>query len=137
LGYRVRPDLRSGYDIRSIVRILRLIPRRSITNFLLPSHSGDAAFIDERLQLSRLVNETRNRVSSDPRDKIFGLLGIAIKTGGIQADYNKSAQEVYVETARALIKEDEHLSILSYAQTKSEYPSWVPDWSTWVMIQFR
>jgi hypothetical protein len=47
-------------------------------------------------QLCNLCHITHNALCSDPRDKVYGLLGIATHVGGrLQADYNKSLFEVF------------------------------------------
>lgn len=78
---------------------------------------------------------TRVLQASDPRDYVFGLLGLAtdIKHLGLSPDYAKSNSAVYIETARALIKHG-HLIALSWCRSIDEHtrtylPSWVPDLS--------
>lgn len=72
--------------------------------------------------------------ATDPRDKIYGSLGM---TGlNIVPDYSKSVQDVYVEAAKTVMEERfETLLALSGRQTSRsqpieplEIPSWVPDW---------
>ncbi|KAK5130373.1 hypothetical protein LTR08_002165 [Meristemomyces frigidus] len=43
--------------------------------------------------------------ASDPRDRVFALLGIATDATelGVKPDYNKSCEEVYTELARVLL----------------------------------
>ncbi|KAI1299445.1 HET-domain-containing protein [Xylaria venustula] len=75
--------------------------------------------------------------SSDPRDKIFALLGLAtdredIERRGVTLDYRKSCQDVYTQVTSVMLQQG-HLSLLSYVQPryKSDFgdlPSWVPDW---------
>ncbi|KAI1112015.1 HET-domain-containing protein [Nemania sp. NC0429] len=75
--------------------------------------------------------------SSDPRDKIFALLGLAtdredLEERGFTPDYGKSCQEVYTHATSVMLQQG-HLSLLSYVQPrhKSDFgnlPSWVPDW---------
>ena len=74
---------------------------------------------------------------SDPRDKIFALLGLAtdredLERRGVTPDYIKSCQEVYTHVTAVMLQQG-HLSLLSYIQPrhKSDFgdlPSWVPDW---------
>jgi hypothetical protein len=78
----------------------------------------------------------RNLEASDPRDKIYGLLGLAadrdqLKEFGVQPDYSKSCQEVYISVTSAILKQG-HVSVLSlnsFPKTQIGLPSWVPDWS--------
>lgn len=73
--------------------------------------------------------------ASDPRDKIFALLGLV--DVDIQPDYLKNKVEVYTEFARKCIDIGE-FTILSRAgiglcndaeEQTSVLPSWVPDWN--------
>ena len=78
----------------------------------------------------------RHLESTDPRDKIFALLGIAkdhkeLEALGVLPDYRKSKKEVYTTVMAALLRQG-HTTVLSYcrtSRTSSDLPSWVPDWS--------
>ncbi|KAI0183831.1 heterokaryon incompatibility protein-domain-containing protein [Xylaria flabelliformis] len=75
--------------------------------------------------------------SSDPRDKIFALLGLAtdrkdLSARGVIPDYTKSCWEVYTSTTAAMLQQG-HLSLLSFIQPGrgsglESLPSWVPNW---------
>jgi hypothetical protein len=74
--------------------------------------------------------------STNPRDKIFALLGLAgdqeeLEALGVFPDYRKSKEEVYMATMAALLQQN-HISMLSVcraSEIRSALPSWVPDWS--------
>jgi hypothetical protein len=74
--------------------------------------------------------------ATDPRDKIYGLLGLAVdrdqlKELGVLPDYTRSCQDVYISVGAALLKQG-HISALSLAQfpkVQLGLPSWAPDWS--------
>jgi hypothetical protein len=73
--------------------------------------------------------------ATDPRDKIYGLLGLAadrdeLKEFGVQPDYTQSCQGVYISATAAMLRQG-HLSLLSLNQFPKSHaglPSWVPDW---------
>ncbi|TGO54994.1 hypothetical protein BCON_0098g00160 [Botryotinia convoluta] len=79
---------------------------------------------------------------SDPRDKVFGLLGLRCNAEEIlphlaknmlRVDYTKSVQQVYRDAAAYIIFSQQDLEIC-YAQPLTlkivqKLPSWVPDWS--------
>ena len=72
--------------------------------------------------------------ATDPRDKIYGLLGLATDSEQlcILPDYEKSIIEVYTDTSRKLIATGE-TSILSWCQQSTRVeglPSWVPDFAS-------
>jgi hypothetical protein len=72
---------------------------------------------------------------SNPRDKIYGLLGIATDTGDVilDPDYGASVEEVFTRTARYLLQRDDSIVILHHAgigntRKYESLPSWVPQW---------
>ena len=77
--------------------------------------------------------------SSDPRDKVFGLLGLVekVKRPDLQvlADYNRSFREVYVEATKNVIIERQDLIFMTTANSLDPPPG-VPesplDWPSWV-----
>jgi hypothetical protein len=92
-----------------------------------------------RLSFSEILVGLSHFKSTDPRDKIYGLLGFVKEKGDVPSDpaYDDSNQpeELYKKTASFLLQRDPSLSILHRAgmgywrPTKLEYlPSWVPDW---------
>lgn len=73
--------------------------------------------------------------STDPRDRIFALLGLSSDSGalGVSADYSRECKTVYLEVAEKLLSQSRTLDIM-YAVIGQKrvkgMPSWVPDWST-------
>jgi hypothetical protein len=82
----------------------------------------------------------RNRQATDPRDKIYALLGLPISDRGpdccfpMKPDYTLSQAEVYHTTARKLLVERQEVDVLAHVQhgrqIRSTWASWVPDWNT-------
>jgi hypothetical protein len=86
--------------------------------------------------LLTMLHMTRNCSSTDPRDKIYGLLGLVGERlqSLIQVDYSQSLEEVMTRAAAAIIICREDLEILAYAAlrtrpTVKSLPTWVPDWA--------
>ncbi|KAM0326794.1 hypothetical protein ACHAQA_006668 [Verticillium albo-atrum] len=71
-------------------------------------------------------------LASDPRDNIFGLLGIAADTKllGLRPDYSCTAAEVYTTATRAIVKccPEYSLDFCNFPKEIHDLPSWVPDW---------
>ncbi|KAG6355898.1 hypothetical protein INS49_015282 [Diaporthe citri] len=75
--------------------------------------------------------------ATDPRDCVYGILGLVTDQHGIVVDYTKSATQVFVDTAVSLIKASQNLDVLcqtawmarSRSESPHELPSWVPDFS--------
>ena len=68
--------------------------------------------------------------STDPRDKIYGLLGIASDAEQLKIapDYSKSITEAYTEAATKILSLGK-LELLQYVHPQNpNMPSWVPDW---------
>ncbi|MCJ1390770.1 hypothetical protein MMC18_003631 [Xylographa bjoerkii] len=84
--------------------------------------------------LSWLV-KTRNKLSSEDRDKVYGLLGIADLSignlGHFRPDYEKPTSRVFHEIAASNIISSQTLEVLRHCRTRSlsDLPSWVADWS--------
>jgi hypothetical protein len=79
-------------------------------------------------------------MATDPRDKIYGLYGLAsisnIEQLGMPVDYHSKAPELYITIASPLLSTPFGLDILSVPRPLDPsrvpgLPSWVPDWSAW------
>lgn len=86
-----------------------------------------------------LLVSNRTCLSSDPRDKVFAVVGLAkdCKMAGILPDYRSKTAKIYQDVAIYLAKASCMSVVLSLAGDTSasrtslfqELPSWVPDWS--------
>jgi len=95
-------------------------------------------FLDDgyetRQPLLDMLQTTRAMEASDPRDKIFALHGLVKEHELITVDYNLSKKDVYAQTTKQLLLEDETaledilLSVES-VNTDTCLPSWVPDFA--------
>jgi hypothetical protein len=103
---------------------------------------------DRDFNLSRLLQRTGLQETSNPRDRIYSLLGIAnspLSPDDRCPDYQCTVQEAYVNFTKSMIREDGDLTILSSVKhphpeptlekiaqerkiSATPYlPSWVPD----------
>ena len=93
------------------------------------------------VSIDRLLYGTTIFDASDPRDRIYSLLGIKSArsdpntTNGIQVDYEKSIQSVYTDATKATIVETNSLDICGMNTSLSTkaitgLPSWVPDYTS-------
>lgn len=88
---------------------------------------------DELFNLLKSLHTENQMLSSDPRDRIYGLMGLAVDTDrlGIIPDYvNSTFKSVMTETAGAIVRTGrlELLSFSQYPKNDPDLPSWVPDW---------
>ncbi|PVH70582.1 HET-domain-containing protein [Cadophora sp. DSE1049] len=80
----------------------------------------------------------RYTLATDPRDKIFGLLGLTSDGLGIITDYSLDVKAVFTDVAARLINHDQNLDLICQSQWQSfgnperrqDLPTWVPDF-TW------
>lgn len=82
--------------------------------------------------LLALLDATYNCSSTDPRDKVFAILGLVSGAWyeGLTPDYNLSLEEVYTGVAGYVLLQQKNAEILTYPRnTLPSLPSWVPDWS--------
>ena len=83
----------------------------------------------------------RTKLSTDPRDKVYGLYGFFEHKqilGLPKVDYSKPVQQIYTEITSAVIEFDRSLDILYEVCLQPLIPglsSWVPDWSNAEFIQ--
>ena len=104
--------------------------------------SGVEVKVAKRRGLEMLLHATQTFSCSDPRDRIFSVLGIASDYDDcdlLRPDYEKSVEKVFEDVARYLIlhRVPPTISILSFAgigfskarKEAKELPSWVPDWN--------
>ncbi|KAH9890177.1 heterokaryon incompatibility protein-domain-containing protein [Xylariomycetidae sp. FL2044] len=87
----------------------------------------------EESSLSTILPLTRKLEASDPRDKVYAMLGLVnlSRLPGVKPDYTLSISEVYIAAARAMILEEQGLAVFSSATSRpitQDLPSWVPDW---------
>lgn len=80
-----------------------------------------------------LARNIRPLKSTNPRDKLFALAGIAGDREEIAIEYEKNEWEVFEDFARYAIKAERNLNILSDVthddQNRGDTPSWVPRWN--------
>jgi hypothetical protein len=86
--------------------------------------------------LLEVMRVCRRKSSADPRDKVYGILGLLPEEirNEFPVDYNLSVKEIYVRVFDYLLCTTERLDVLCEAvhfplHTSSNLPSWVPDWS--------
>jgi hypothetical protein len=89
----------------------------------------------EPVSLDQLLDLVRKARATDPRDMVYGMLGLLPKNiaAQIQPDYTKSREKMFMELAIAILSQCQRLDeLLSWCvfNEASTAPSWVPDWQT-------
>jgi hypothetical protein len=103
----------------------------------LAKRSGISAF--SKLDLAVVLGTTLGRFdSTDARDRIYALLGMPFAGNDpetqplLNPDYSQNLRSVYIQAAKRMLEQDQHLRLLSSVQHDDDidpsYPSWVPKW---------
>jgi hypothetical protein len=95
--------------------------------------------VEKKHDLLSLMNRHVGWKATNPRDKIWGFLGIANESGSfIKVDYSMPLIELYSSFTQEVIKTQRSLRIiqsagigLGHVSHYSGLPSWVPEWSAW------
>jgi hypothetical protein len=116
-------------------------PSGKVLNSTDINDSATLAFQD----FARHVVRFRHHATSNPRDKLYGLLGLVPDIVGHILDprYEEGTIRIYRRTAIHIIRSSKNLYILSQAQINlsaaphaSMLPSWVPDWAATLPVTY-
>jgi hypothetical protein len=76
---------------------------------------------------------------SNPRDRVYGVLGLCLQKDNFPIDYAVSIEVIFLETARTILNLDNSLEVLAQAGLSSrpvsspseflQLPTWVPTWN--------
>lgn len=84
--------------------------------------------------MSNILDVSRSKGCANPRDKIYGLLGITPTyfSSSIVVDYLRPVEDVYKEAFLTHLNATKRLELLKHCDLANRQiggPSWVPDWS--------
>jgi len=105
----------------------RLMTKRWIRHF------GRPRQIDDMGSFLALLEDTWDCHATDPRDKVFALLGLW--KASLEPDYTLSPQAIYTGLAASFVTDEDTklagrvLDMASQGHSMPGLPSWVPDWS--------
>jgi hypothetical protein len=104
-----------------------------IKKYRLAWNPDSAGNLMQKPPLLELVVNNRFAQCSDPRDRIFALLGVSCGTAvsDLPPDYTETVAETYLRAARYFIATGDGAALLTQATSlrrKHKLPSWVPDW---------
>lgn len=94
----------------------------------------DQSVVISDVDLVLLLEATRNRRCQEPRDRIYGLLGLIDNwrfTEPITPDYSLGIEELYITATWKAMTETQTTLLLAHNKPRKtlNLPSWVPDWS--------
>jgi hypothetical protein len=117
--------------------IIRSVSRRAIST--IPPTFGSLCTTKKHRgasesEITTLLLNTYQFQATDPRDKVYSLLGLATEQDrtALKPDYNKSIEQVFIDTATYILSADSvHINILAFNTNSRSpnLPSWVSDWS--------
>lgn len=88
---------------------------------------------DFRGDILELLRHFSKNEASDPRDKIYALIGLAGAENFIIPDYSQPVEELYKGFVRSMIERQQSLRVIYAAEAGTtnllRLPSWVPDWN--------
>ncbi|RYO75454.1 hypothetical protein DL762_009992 [Monosporascus cannonballus] len=131
------PGMRSFVDKSAFENIAVMSLLRNDWDIVEAANSGRSGEPDH-FKLGAILFNTANFKSTDPRDKIFALLGLATGAYDRQLipDYRKTPSQVYTEVSQRLIVEEGTTALFSLAgigfnhpRKVQSLPSWIPDFS--------
>ncbi|KAF9693662.1 hypothetical protein EKO04_008305 [Ascochyta lentis] len=115
------------------------------SEYLQSDDSSQQSDQDESVPFLRLLDLGRTFEVTDPRDKIYGLLGFSTNDVGFSADtiapdYTLSTSDIYTQVTRDFIEKDQNLNVLALALYISpprrrpehcidDLPSWAPNFN--------
>ncbi|KAI8624574.1 heterokaryon incompatibility protein-domain-containing protein [Xylariaceae sp. FL1651] len=144
--YQCRPHLERAFPV-GITRIMgESSPRQRYSFADILTSQGPAGL--EILKLPRMNDVTsflqviricRTKLASEPRDKVFGILGILSDSiqKNFPLNYYASVRKIYTDVVKFVLDNTGRLDILCEAiyfplhtsSTRAKLPSWAPDWS--------
>lgn len=86
----------------------------------------------KRGTLLSLLTDFSHREASDPRDRVYALLGLAQTPLPITPDYTMDVLYTYQTTMLSIVEASGDLAVLSGdigRKARCDIPSWVPDWT--------
>ncbi|EXK46140.1 hypothetical protein FOMG_04352 [Fusarium oxysporum f. sp. melonis 26406] len=135
-----REDLSVGCpEDRQLCRILNIVHERDLNRQV--DHVGMALKMKIRwggsMDIKALLSHSRSCRSSDDRDRVYAIVGLASPGYQISPDYSHdmTAAQVMIMTTKAIIEKENSLYIIVQATTlvrsrNLDVPSWVVDWTS-------
>lgn len=138
-AYESMDSIISGISLMASTRLIRhrdrmtLLPHVWLRRQLL---TGSRLYSQGDLKLLDLILESRSFLCTNPRDKVFGSLGVTTedtRSEYLKADYSLSPEDVFRKFVLWDILNNDSLRVLGSSSDKAgsqhSSPSWVPDFT--------
>ncbi|KAH6708752.1 heterokaryon incompatibility protein-domain-containing protein [Leptodontidium sp. MPI-SDFR-AT-0119] len=108
---------------------------RAMQQILLMFDTGMCRDDKPSQSLIEMLQKSRNALATNPRDHVYGLLGLATEAyrEKLTVDYEEPVADLYLRVARLVVELGEGHKLLYNLhglQSDLGLPSWVPDWSS-------
>lgn len=128
------PDFRKAVFVLAQKRVDDAHPR--MENWMKRKHLVSRIWTHRNSSLCALMCDLRDAECSDPRDRVYGILGILPNSSKliidkIQPNYSKSVTEVYSDLVIADLVSNHRSDLLTECCTSDPTwsPSWIPNWT--------
>lgn len=106
----------------------------ALVSFRLRERQGRLAV--PRMLLMQALLDSRRSLATEPRDKIYALLGLTRDGGEVvpAPHYTCSDEHIYIDVARHFIVKQGHTAAIMLAartEDRDGLPSWAPNWRRW------
>lgn len=117
-------------DLANFLAVGKLRVKPRIINFVKAITELRKPHSDPPLGQLHFALQFRDRVASDPRDKLYAFRGLLQNpmSSTLQSDYHKDTYRVFAEFAASHLCNGEDLSLMTLAESHRHHLSWVPDW---------
>jgi len=118
------------------LRLCQPNPRIPLGSFMQLAETAINVALLRYPPLLTLLDKYRSFKSTDPRDKVYALLGLGelkdLRMLGVEVSYQLGVEEVFTRLAMSYLQRDGNFDILSYVHhglNPLGLPTWVPDWA--------
>jgi hypothetical protein len=125
-----------SYQLR--LQALHMLKPRSVGPWFLEDNLRARQNRERPLKLLHLLGSSFNSFATDPRDKIYGMLGLANDLGGqsYHVDYTMTERAALQYLVQHCIETTRRLDVLCYASFHAGLQSWVPYWGPVTFTSF-
>jgi len=99
--------------------------------------------LEHEANIIELLAHARDCKMTDPRDRVFALIGLANSGYKIMPDYTMDVAAVFQQSTKQILLHDRSLNVLTCCcgdfeeiMRRTDIPSWTPDWSTPSLFDF-
>ncbi|KAJ3527913.1 hypothetical protein NM208_g10467 [Fusarium decemcellulare] len=125
---------------RAVVCLSQKLDRAKEISWETLLDTNQLVYSSDKLCFRVMMSQVKEKLCSDPRDKIYGVLSLAPKglAADVPADYTKDPGQLFLDLFLAHAKNVRRLEMFHQCSQLSrnlDIPSWVPDWTAPSMVR--